>query len=48
MALKAAYLATGLDSVKGCSLDDRNVAALIAEVGSDDRDAGKPLCFVDV
>ena len=56
MASKEAYLATELDCARGGNLNDSNLAALIAdyfalddsEANSDDGDAGKPLCFVDV
>ena len=56
MASKEAYLATELDCARGSNLNDSNLAALIAdyftlddsEANSDDGNAGKPLCFVDV
>ena len=49
MASKEAYLATEPDHVRGCNLDDSNLAALIvnyfalddSEASSDDGDAGK-------
>ena len=56
MALKEAYLATELDRARVCNLEDSNLAEVIedyfaldeSEASSDDGDAGKPLCFVDV
>ena len=56
MASKEAYLATEQDRARGSNLNDSNLTALIAnyfhlndsKANSDDGDADKPLCFVDV